>query len=171
MCIHHAQRHLLLSTQGLVQICKISSDAGAGALCCAGDLKHTRERYKCQNRSMIICILLRSPLSYMFSVCHAYSILNYLLATFYLLHDAHQLPRVLGHLLCEGSDTVGHVENGCTNLIGFSLKNGMLLGKIGQYITISFSVTISNMATSFSATLWPWCLPYSLHTQHMRGPD
>lgn len=120
---------------------------------------------------MIIRVLLRSPLSYMFSVCHAYSILNYLLATFYLLHDAHQLPRVLGHLLCEGSDTVGHVQNGCTNLIGFSLKNSMLLGKIGQYITISFSVTISNMGTSFPATLWPWCLPYSLHTQHMRGPD
>lgn len=133
MGVHHAQRHLFLPTQGLVQICKVSSDAGAGALCCAGDLKHTWERSKSQNRSMIIRVLLRSPLSYMFSVCHAYSILNYLLATFYLLHNAHQLPRVLGHLLCEGSDTVGHVQNGCTNLIGFSLKNSMLLGKIGQY--------------------------------------
>lgn len=65
----------------------------------------------------------------MLSVRHAYSILNDLLATFYLLHNAHQLPRVLGYLVCEGSDTVGHVQNGCTNLIGFSLENSMLPGK------------------------------------------
>lgn len=62
----------------------------------------------------------------MFCVCHANSVLYYLLATFYLLHDAHQLPRVLGHFVREGADAVGHVQNGCADLIGFCLKNSML---------------------------------------------
>lgn len=68
----------------------------------------------------------------MFSVRHANSILYYLLSTFYLLHDAHQLPRVLGHLVREGADAVGHVQNGCTDLISFSLKNSVLKRKLGN---------------------------------------
>lgn len=68
----------------------------------------------------------------MFSVCHANSVLYYLLSTFYLLHDAHKLPRVLGHFVCEGADAVGHVQNGCTDLIRFSLKNSMLEIKLGN---------------------------------------
>lgn len=69
-------------------------------------------------------------MSYMFSVCHANSILYYLLSAFYLLHNAHQLPRVLGHLICEGADAVGHVQNGCTDLICFSFKNCVLKEKL-----------------------------------------
>lgn len=68
----------------------------------------------------------------MFSVCHANSILYYLLPAFYLLHNAHQLPRILGHLVCEGTDAVGHVQNGCPDLISFSLKNSVLKGKLGR---------------------------------------
>lgn len=70
--------------------------------------------------------------SYMFSVCHANAVLYYLLSALYLLHDAHQLPRVLGHFVCEGADAVGHVQNGGTDLIRFSLKNSMLKRKLGN---------------------------------------
>lgn len=62
----------------------------------------------------------------MFGVCHPNFVFDYLLSTFYLLHDAHQLPGVLGHLVCEGADAVGHVQNGRTDLISFCLKNSML---------------------------------------------
>lgn len=37
--VHHAQRHLLLPTQSLVEVREVSSDAGACALRRAGDLK------------------------------------------------------------------------------------------------------------------------------------
>lgn len=67
----------------------------------------------------------------MFSVRHANAVLDYLLSAFYLLHDAHQLPGVLGHFVCEGADAVGHVQNGCTDLIRFSLKNSVLKRKTG----------------------------------------
>lgn len=66
----------------------------------------------------------------MFSVCHANSVLHYLLSTFDLLHDAHQLPRVLRHFVCEGADAVGHVQNGGADLIGFSLQNCVLKRKL-----------------------------------------
>lgn len=36
--IHHAQRHLLLPAQSLVEVGEVSSDTGARALCCARDL-------------------------------------------------------------------------------------------------------------------------------------
>lgn len=39
--VHHTQRHLLLPTQSLVEIGEVSPDAGACALCCAGDLAKT----------------------------------------------------------------------------------------------------------------------------------
>lgn len=71
-------------------------------------------------------------MSYVFSVRHADSILHYLLSAFYLLHDAHQLPRVLGHLVCKSADAVGHVQNGCADLISFTLKNRVLEGKLGN---------------------------------------
>lgn len=62
----------------------------------------------------------------MFGVSHADPILHYLLSSLYLLYDAHQLPGVLRHFLCEGADAVGHVQNRCTDLIGFTLKDSML---------------------------------------------
>lgn len=62
----------------------------------------------------------------MFGVRHPNSVLHYLLSTFYLLHDAHQLPRVLGYFVCKGADAVGHVQDGCTDLVSFCLQNGVL---------------------------------------------
>lgn len=82
-------------------------------------------------------------LSYMFSVCHANSVLYYLLSAFYLLHDAHQLPRVLGHFVREGADAVGHVQDGCTDLIRFRLKNSVLERK--SNMTASLQMKTSNM--------------------------
>ena len=72
----------------------------------------------------------------MFSVRHAYSVLYYLLSTLYLLHDAHQLPGVLGHFICEGADAVGHVQNGRPDLIRFSLKNSVLKKRNGEHMSM-----------------------------------
>lgn len=106
----------------------------------------------------------------MFSVCHANSVLYDLLSTFDLLHDAHQLPRVLGHFVCEAADAVGHVQDGCTDLVGFSLKNSVLERELGDSVSASLWTRILLTVTNVT-TLCPWCLPYSLHTQHMSGPD
>lgn len=42
--VHHAQRHLLLPTKRLVEVCEVSPDAGARALCRAGDLRGGRDQ-------------------------------------------------------------------------------------------------------------------------------
>lgn len=42
--VHHAQRHLLLPTQRLVEVCEVSPDAGARALCRAGDLRGGKDQ-------------------------------------------------------------------------------------------------------------------------------
>lgn len=62
----------------------------------------------------------------MFGVRHADSILHDLLPSFDLLHDANQLPRVLGHFIGEGADAVGHIQNGRSDLISFRLQDGVL---------------------------------------------
>lgn len=41
--VHHAQRHLLLPTQRLVEVCEVSPDAGTCALCRPRDLRGGRE--------------------------------------------------------------------------------------------------------------------------------
>lgn len=68
----------------------------------------------------------------MFSVCHADSILHYLLSTLYLLHNSHQLPRILGYFVCESLDAVSHVQNGGTDLISFTFKKSMLEIEVGD---------------------------------------
>lgn len=65
----------------------------------------------------------------MFSVCHANAILHYLFAALYLLHDAHQLPGVLGYFVREGADAVGHVQDGRTDLVGLRLQKSVLKRK------------------------------------------
>lgn len=64
--------------------------------------------------------------TYVLRVGHADPVLHDLLPTLDLLHDAHQLARVLRHLLGECADAVRHVQDGCTDLIGFSLQHCML---------------------------------------------
>ncbi len=78
----------------------------------------------------------------MFSVRHANSVLHYLLSTLYLLHDADQLPRVLGYFVCKGADAVGHVQDGCTDLVSFSLKNSMLERKFVKHARTSLRTRI-----------------------------
>lgn len=62
----------------------------------------------------------------MFRVRHADAVLYYLLPALDLLHDAHQLPGILGHLVCERSDAVGHVQDGRTDLVGFRFQKRVL---------------------------------------------
>lgn len=120
--VYHAQRHLLLPTQSLVEVCEVSSHTGTCTLGRAGDLMKARGINVNVRRKAQPCMFnCKQVPSYMLSVCHASSILYYLLSTFYLLHDAHQLPRVLRHFVRKGADAVGHVQNGCTDLISFSL--------------------------------------------------
>lgn len=65
----------------------------------------------------------------MLGVRHAYAILHDLFSSFYLLHDAHQLPGVLGHFVCEAADAVGHVQDRSSDLIGLRLKESVLKEK------------------------------------------
>ena len=64
--------------------------------------------------------------SHVFRVRHADTVLDYLLSALYLLNDSHQLPGVFRHLVCEGADTVCHVQNGCADLVCFSFKKSVL---------------------------------------------
>lgn len=77
-------------------------------------------------------------LTHVFSVRHAHSVLDDLLPALYLLHDSHQLPRVLGHFVCERADAVGHVQDGRTDLIGFRLQDGVLIDVFTQQVSIQF---------------------------------
>lgn len=65
----------------------------------------------------------------MLRVRHADAVLHDLLSAFYLLHDAHQLPGVLGHFVREGADAVGHVQDGGADLVRLGLQNGVLKEK------------------------------------------
>lgn len=56
--VHHAQRHLLLPTQRLVEVCEVSPDARARALCCAGDLGEASNDYSCQEKKQRRCTFL-----------------------------------------------------------------------------------------------------------------
>lgn len=65
----------------------------------------------------------------MLGVRHAHSVLYDLLSTLDLLHDAHQLPGVLGYFVCEGADAVGHVQDGRSDLVGLRLQESVLQEK------------------------------------------
>lgn len=52
--IHHAQCHLLLPAQSLVEVCEVGPDTGAGALCCAGDLTRAEDQ-SCQEKCNRLC--------------------------------------------------------------------------------------------------------------------
>jgi len=67
--------------------------------------------------------------SHMLGVLHADAVLHDQLAALDLLHDAHQLPRVLGHFVREGADAVGHVQDGGADLIRFVLEDRVLRKK------------------------------------------
>lgn len=123
--VHHAQRHLLLPTQRLVEVCEVSPDAGARALCCAGDLRGRRGSTMTVRRKAKVHVS-DPKRSHVFRVRHADAVLDYLLPALYLLNDSHQLPRVLRHLICEGADTVGHVQNGGADLVCFGFQESML---------------------------------------------
>ena len=69
----------------------------------------------------------------MFSVGHPDAVLHHLLPSLDLLHDAHELAGVVGHLLCEGADAVGHVQDGRADLVGFRLQQAMLMGRRRRY--------------------------------------
>lgn len=64
--------------------------------------------------------------AHVFCVRHANPVLHDLLSTLDLLNDSHQLPGVFRHLVCEGPDTVCHVQNGCADLVCFRFKKSML---------------------------------------------
>lgn len=70
----------------------------------------------------------------MFCMSHSHSVLYDLFSSLNLLHDAHQLPGILGHFLSESADAVRHVQDGRPNLVGFSFQNCML-GKKGFVIS------------------------------------
>lgn len=75
-------------------------------------------------------------MTHVFSVRHAHAVLYDLLPALNLLHDSHQLPRVLGHFVCEGADAVGHVQDGRANLIGFGLQDGVLRDAFTQHVSV-----------------------------------
>lgn len=55
MGVHHTQRHLLLPTQSLVEVCKVGSDTGPCALCRAGDLTETQRIVVNVSRKAELC--------------------------------------------------------------------------------------------------------------------
>lgn len=120
--VHHAQRHLLLPTQGLVEVCEVSPDAGSRALRRPRDLG---DNLDCQETSTAVPNS-DPKRSHMFCVRHADTVLDDLLSTLYLLNDSHQLPGVFRHLVCEGPDAVCHVQNGGADLVCFRFKESML---------------------------------------------
>lgn len=128
--VHHAQRHLLLPTQRLVEVCEVSPHAGARALGRPGDLRGGgRRRTPSSVRRRAQRCTHRRPTrqrSHVFCVRHAHAVLHDLLSAFYLLDDSHQLAGVFRHLVGEGPDAVGHVQDGRADLVGFSFKKSML---------------------------------------------